>query len=109
MFIHGVKVNGAVLDQQTRCLHYQKDVDIIAIKFKCCQTYYPCYQCHQEHADHPAKQWEKEQFDGKAILCGSCGTELTIHEYLTNNSSCPDCKGSFNPGCKNHAHLYFKM
>lgn len=109
MVIHGLKVNGALVDQHTRCKHYHKDVDIIAIKFKCCQTYYPCYKCHEEHANHPAETWEKEDFNQKAILCGQCGTEMTIQGYFNSNSVCPHCNSSFNPGCKNHAHLYFDV
>ncbi|WP_138419579.1 CHY zinc finger protein [Aquibacillus sediminis] len=107
MNIHGMNVRGSVKDKQTRCKHYDKLVDIIAIKFKCCKTYYPCYKCHEEEADHPAEIWGREEFGQKAILCGECGSELTINEYLTCHSSCPYCHRSFNPGCKNHAHLYF--
>ncbi|MEI2340752.1 hypothetical protein V8V71_18610, partial [Priestia megaterium] len=39
-------VKGDTVDSETRCMHYRTDKDIIAIKFYCCNTYYPCYQCH---------------------------------------------------------------
>lgn len=36
-------VKGVALDANTRCRHYGTDKDIIAIKFKCCETFYACY------------------------------------------------------------------
>ena len=101
-------VRGKVLDDETRCAHYHSEIDRIAIKFYCCNTYYPCYQCHEEDGcDNPAV-WPKEQFDTKAILCGGCGHELTIMEYLDCKSACPECSVAFNPGCSLHRHLYFE-
>ncbi|GAA0500719.1 CHY zinc finger protein [Salinibacillus aidingensis] len=108
MIIHGHAVEGKVRDNKTRCEHYHGRRDIIAIKFKCCQTYYPCYKCHQEKTNHPVSVWKKDEFAEKAILCGACGYELTIHEYLHSQSICPNCKASFNPNCKYHYPLYFE-
>lgn len=107
MFIKGHEVKGDVLDSETRCSHYHKEIDRIAIKFYCCHTYFPCYQCHEIHGCGDPKVWPKEQFEQKAVLCGSCGAELTINEYLTCDSSCPKCSVEFNPGCKLHKHYYF--
>lgn len=103
-----VKVLGSTVDLFTRCTHYHSPKDIIAIKFRCCKEYYPCYQCHDEHTDHPSSVWLKEEFDTKAILCGNCKTELTISEYLNSQSICPVCTAAFNPGCQLHYHLYFE-
>ncbi|WP_245732850.1 CHY zinc finger protein [Salinibacillus kushneri] len=108
MLLYGLDVKGKLHDKHTRCEHYHEERDIIAIKFKCCNTYYPCYKCHQEEADHPIKLWSKDEFSQKAILCGACGYELTIRDYVNGHSSCPKCKASFNPGCKYHNHLYFE-
>lgn len=102
-------VYGIGLDPETRCAHYHSERDIIAIKFKCCGTYYSCYQCHQEMADHPAVPWPHNEFDEKAILCGACGSELTINEYLASKNQCPHCGAAFNPGCSHHYCLYFDM
>ncbi|MBU9723268.1 MULTISPECIES: CHY zinc finger protein [Bacillaceae] len=111
MQINGVNVRGVRVDEKTRCAHYNTDRDIIAIKFKCCHTYYPCHLCHEEMADHPAIQWGMDERDQVAILCGGCGTELTINEYMDSRSgsasACPNCHASFNEGCRNHYHLYF--
>lgn len=109
MIIHGHGVRGAVIDTQTRCEHYHNKVDIIAIKFKCCGNYYPCIKCHKEEADHRVEVWPKNEFSEKAILCGVCGAELTIEEYITSGSACPNCAERFNAGCANHYHLYFDM
>lgn len=43
-----VQVIGKPIDHQIRCIHYHTTNDIIAIKFKCCDQYYPCYSCHDE-------------------------------------------------------------
>jgi uncharacterized CHY-type Zn-finger protein len=109
MKIHGVEVKGVGVDPQTRCAHYHSERDIIAIKFACCQTYYPCHLCHDACADHPAVPWPRSRRSEKAVLCGTCGTELTIEEYLTCGSLCPKCGSFFNPGCQRHYHLYFEV
>jgi len=103
-----INVYGKLVDDETRCEHYHSPLDIIAIKFKCCDKYYPCYQCHEETADHPAQVWSKEEWDTKGILCGVCKYELTINEYMNSNDQCPDCKAAFNPNCSKHYHLYFQ-
>jgi len=107
--IGGLMVKGKVIDNQTRCSHYHTDLDIIAIKFKCCDTYYPCYSCHAETTDHKALTWEVSERDEKAILCGVCGHQLTVQEYMDSNNTCPLCQSSFNPNCKKHYDLYFTM
>jgi len=103
-----VSVHGHTVDNETRCVHYQSQTDIIAIKFYCCQTYFPCYQCHDKQEKHPRQVWPKALFDQKAILCGVCKHELTIDEYLNCSSICPNCRSNFNPGCQLHYHLYFE-
>ena len=102
-----MNIYGAVVDKETRCVHYHTEKDIIAIKFKCCDRYYPCYKCHEEHADHSIERWPQEQFDELAILCGSCHTELTIHEYM-HTASCPHCQSIFNERCATHYPIYFE-
>ncbi|MBS2970267.1 hypothetical protein J9317_16085 [Metabacillus sp. KIGAM252] len=106
---HSVNVIGSLVDNETRCTHYHSPLDIIAIKFWCCKEYYPCHLCHAEHADHKAQVWPAGMFDEKAVLCGKCGNELTINDYLECSSVCPECKGCFNPGCSAHAGLYFQI
>lgn len=107
MKIANVTIHGAI-DHETRCDHYHTEKDVIAIKFHCCNTYFPCYYCHEKHGCGERSVWPKQYFDQKAILCGSCKTELTINEYLTGNNKCPSCKALFNPGCSLHQHLYFE-
>jgi len=103
-----IKVYGKRVDDETRCEHYHSQLDIIAIKFKCCDKYYPCYQCHEETTDHQAKVWNKNERDVKGILCGVCKYELTINEYMNSNDQCPNCRSAFNPNCSKHYYLYFK-
>ncbi len=102
-----IYLNGRLTDHQTRCVHYQSPLDVIAIRFKCCNTYYPCYQCHEELAGHRAVPWSAGEHHQRAVLCGVCKTQLTITDYLTCNNSCPACGAGFNPGCSRHYHLYF--
>lgn len=107
--IEGTTVFGKSIDKQTRCIHWHSALDVIAIKFKCCDKYYPCFSCHEEEADHKHEVWAKDEFDQKAILCGVCGHEMSIQEYMDSNNLCPKCEASFNPGCSNHYHLYFDL
>ncbi|UHA73378.1 CHY zinc finger protein [Paenibacillus sp. 481] len=102
-----MKVYGSVVDNETRCTHYHTKKDIVAIKFNCCNRYYPCYKCHEEHAGHTIQRWSQQQFDERAILCGSCRQELTIREYM-NTISCPCCQASFNERCALHYSIYFE-
>src|SRR5579862_4743327 len=103
------EVRGVDLDPQTRCVHYHGPSDIIAIRMKCCGIYYACKDCHAALADHPIEPWPQSEWDREAILCGACGTELTIQAYLQSGSSCPMCREPFNPGCRNHYHFYFDI
>lgn len=102
-------LKGDLVDDETRCAHYHSPLDIIAIKFKCCNVYYPCYECHAEKTNHAATVWPKDEWNTKAILCGHCKTELTIREYMFSNNECPNCKAAFNPNCSRHYHLYFEV
>ena len=101
------RVLGPVVDEMTRCVHYRTEVDIVAIKFACCNEYYPCHRCHEETADHAAQQWGLAERDEEAVLCGACGSELTIATYL-EILECPNCGAAFNEGCRLHTHLYFE-
>lgn len=107
--IHRVLVKGVDVDSETRCRHYHSHQDVIAIKFPCCNTYYPCRECHDELARHEAEVWPASAFDTKAVLCGACGTELTVNAYMNANHRCPSCHYNFNPGCGTHYHLYFDI
>ncbi|MDB5253191.1 MAG: hypothetical protein JWP27_2360 [Flaviaesturariibacter sp.] len=100
-------LKGFPVDEQTRCIHYNSPLDIIALKFPCCGDYYPCFECHEEAAGHAATRWTKADLSTPAILCGACRTELTIGQYLQSHSRCPACAAAFNPRCSNHHHLYF--
>lgn len=101
-------VRGVDLDAQTRCAHWRSPLDIIAIKMKCCGEYHACKDCHDALADHVAQVWPKSEFDENAVLCGACGTELSIRAYLECGNVCPACGAGFNPGCKLHHHFYFE-
>ncbi len=81
------EVRGLNLDHQTRCLHYHGPTDIIAIKMKCCSTYYACKDCHDALANHPLEPWPQSEGHTQAILCGACHAQLTISEYLQCDST----------------------
>ncbi len=106
--IHGEEVFGVDIGPETRCKHWHGETDIIALRFKCCGRWYPCFDCHREIAGHPAEVWPKVEYDEIAVLCGGCGGKLTVSEYLACGSICPGCKAHFNPGCGKHYHLYFE-
>lgn len=107
--IHGVDVLGVAIDAETRCGHYAGPTDIIALKFKCCDAWYPCIECHLAVADHAPRVWPLAERGERAVLCGVCGHQLTIAAYLGCDSTCPKCEAAFNPGCAAHYHLYFEI
>ena len=101
-------VLGAVVDDQTRCTHYHTDRDVVAIKFACCQDWYPCYRCHDEASGHAIRPWSADQRDEQAVLCGVCRSIMTIADYLQTDR-CAHCGAAFNPGCANHWSIYFDV
>jgi uncharacterized CHY-type Zn-finger protein len=101
------EVRGVELDAQTRCAHYHKPIDIIAVKMKCCGVYYACKDCHDALARHAIEVWPKGEWNQLAVLCGACRAELTISEYLQCNAQCPACQAEFNPACEHHYDYYF--
>ena len=101
------RVLGLHVDPQTRCSHYRSDLDVIAIKLRCCGEYYACKECHDALANHALEPWPRGEFDSNAVLCGVCGSELSIDAYLVSGDSCPACAARFNPGCRRHHHFYF--
>ncbi|SFF86675.1 Uncharacterized protein, contains Zn-finger domain of CHY type [Halobacillus alkaliphilus] len=105
--MNSIKVKGTGVDEHTRCAHYHSNVDIVAVKFYCCQEYYGCYYCHKEKANHSERKWPKEQWEEKAILCGNCWTEFSIQTYM-KVTQCPACAHPFNEKCSYHYPLYFE-
>jgi uncharacterized CHY-type Zn-finger protein len=100
---------GLDVDQNTRCRHWHSPLDVVAIKMRCCGEYYACKDCHNALADHAIAVWPREQWNERAILCGACGTELRINDYLSSGNKCPSCGAGFNPACGTHHHFYFYM
>jgi len=104
-----VEIKGQLNDQETRCVHWDSKLDIVAIKFYCCEEYFACYDCHEEEASHYLKTWPKHKFDEKAVMCGSCKHEMSINQYLNSRDRCPSCNAEFNPSCRNHWGRYFEL
>jgi uncharacterized CHY-type Zn-finger protein len=104
--VHGIPVHGLEVDPETRCVHWHGETDVVAIRFRCCDRWYPCSDCHAAVAGHEAQVWPADERDAHAILCGVCGSTLSIHAYL-DTDSCPHCTAPFNPGCRLHRPLYF--
>ncbi|GAA3893500.1 CHY zinc finger protein [Leifsonia kafniensis] len=102
-----MEIFGKPIDAQTRCVHYATEHDVVAIKFVCCERFYPCHLCHEQTADHAAQQWPADRQGEQAILCGVCQQTLSISTYL-GVSACPHCSAEFNEGCRLHRHLYFE-
>jgi len=106
--VGGVTVHGLDVDGETRCRHYDGTRDVVAIRFRCCGRYHPCFRCHEAVADHDPSVWPAGSFDRRAVLCGACGTELRIADYL-GVTACPECATGFNPGCRDHHDRYFAV
>lgn len=103
-----VPLRGIEVDDKTLCAHYDTPEDVIAIRFGCCDTYYPCYQCHADASDHAPVRIPRAAFDEPTILCGRCRTTLSVHTYLTSEDECPACGAEFNPNCRDHHDRYFE-
>ena len=103
-----VPLRGVSVDAETRCAHYDGVTDVVALRAGCCGTYHPCYLCHDETEDHPARPWPRARFDEPAVLCGACGTTMTAPAYLGSGHACPACGAAFNPACAAHRDLYFE-
>jgi len=94
---------------RTQCTHYHSERDLIAIKFKCCDTFYACIQCHHELAGHAPTRWPRDEFHALSIRCGNCQHTLSITDYMACHHTCPACRAAFNPGCAKHYDLYFEV
>ncbi|MFC7081501.1 CHY zinc finger protein [Halorussus caseinilyticus] len=104
--IHGERVRGVGVGPGTRCAHYDSERDVVALRFACCESYFPCFRCHDAAADHDAERLPVES-DESAVLCGVCGAELTPREFVDGEHRCPECGVAFNPGCGDHYDRYF--
>ena len=102
-----VPLRGVQVGPATRCAHYDGPRDVIAIRFACCDTYYPCFRCHRAVADHDPARWPEVRRDEAAVLCGACGTTMSADRYLASDHICPHCGAAFNPGCAAHHDRYF--
>ncbi len=104
-----VPLCGVAVDAETRCDHYASTRDVVAIRFPCCDRYYPCFRCHAAVADHEPERLPADEFDEAAVLCGRCGSTLSVDAYLDCDDACPDCGAAFNPGCRRHRDRYFEV
>lgn len=104
-----VPLRGVAVDSETRCGHYDSAVDVVALRFPCCDCYYSCFRCHDAVTDHEPERLSREAFDDPAALCGACGATLSVRAYLDCDDACPDCGAAFNPGCRRHQNRYFAV
>ena len=104
-----VPLRGIDVGPATRCAHYHGDRDRIALRFACCDVFYPCYKCHAASAEHPPERWAPDQLDTPAVLCGACGAVLPFRQYLAADHECPTCGAAFNPNCARHHDRYVQV
>lgn len=101
-------MSGSV-DAETRCAHYANERDVVAIRFACCDAYYPCFRCHAAVTDHDPGSIPTAEFTDPGVLCGVCGGALSVRSYLDCKDECPACGVAFNPGCAAHYDCYFDV
>lgn len=104
-FLHPVR--GIAVGPNTRCAHYDGPNDVIALRFGCCEVYYPCFKCHRAATEHNTLRWPAERRQEPAVLCGVCGATMTAETYRRAAYECPHCGADFNPGCRAHWDRYF--
>ena len=97
------------MDAETRCAHFRSALDVIAIRMKCCGVYYACKDCHAALSGHAIEVWPHAEWGEHAVLCGACGYEMSIEQYMAAGSKCPACGAAFNPGCSKHYPFYFEV
>jgi uncharacterized CHY-type Zn-finger protein len=102
-----VPLRGIQVDLDTRCTHYNGSRDRIAIRFACCDVYYPCFQCHRTTTKHEPERWPNARRHEPVVLCGICDRTMSAAAYLQSDHSCPHCGATFNPGCAAHHDRYF--
>ncbi|MBB6647024.1 CHY zinc finger protein [Halobellus ruber] len=103
-----VSLRGVAVGSETRCAHWNSELDVVALRFGCCEAFAPCHACHAETADHDPEPWPQDRFDDPAVLCGVCRTTLSARTYLDGTDACPRCGAEFNPGCRRHRDRYFE-
>ncbi|MBO0422426.1 hypothetical protein BCR22_07645 [Enterococcus plantarum] len=102
-----IKIFGATIDNEGRCLHYHSPVDIVGNKCYFCKKYYACFHCHDEQEDHLFLAWPiSKQPNEKVVVCGVCQTEMTASEYK-KQTECFHCGHLFNRNCLDHRQIYF--
>jgi uncharacterized CHY-type Zn-finger protein len=104
-----VPLRGVAVDAESRCRHWHDGHDVVALRFACCDTYYPCAACHAETTAHGTDRLSRDRFGEPAVLCGVCRATLSVETYLDAGDDCPVCGAPFNPGCRRHRHLYFEL
>lgn len=102
-----MKIYGLLVDDESRCIHYHSEKDVIALQCYACKHYYACYQCHNALEDHVFSPYPLALTQDRPILCGVCKRLLTYATYK-DVTACPSCQSPFNPGCKQHHSYYFK-
>ncbi len=103
------QIRGQTVDDQTRCVHWASELDVVAFRFPCCDGWWPCRRCHDEAVDHEAEVWSADQQDVEAVLCGACQEAMSIASYVESGHVCPSCGARFNPGCRDHWGDYFSL
>ncbi|SCU99946.1 LAMI_0G01882g1_1 [Lachancea mirantina] len=110
------EINGQIVDDESRCIHWHSEVDIICFKLKCCRKFYACYACHENLEDHRIERYDLGKDDDmkeRVVLCGKCKNAMTFEEYIgqkpgAGDLNCPFCNSVFNPYCRLHYDKYFE-
>ena len=56
-----VPLRGIEGDDETRCRHYRTERDVVAIALPCCETFYPCTECHRLASWSTSASWHSMQ------------------------------------------------
>ena len=64
-----VPLRGIDIDAETRRAHWDDQVDVIALRFACCDAYYPGVSCHEAATDHDPVGWPRDRLSLAGGLC----------------------------------------
>ena len=102
-----IQTQGLLVDDESRCVHYHSEKDVVSLQCYECKKYYACYQCHNAMETHLFSPYPLMLSEDRPILCGGCKRTMTFQDYQ-KQMACPYCSAPFNPGCKQHYSYYFK-
>jgi len=76
-----IQAQGLLVDDESRCVHYHSEKDIVSPQCYECKKHYACYQCHNAMEKHVFSPYPLALSEDQPILCGICKRTMTFQKY----------------------------